>query len=560
MASNHLVAGSPSGVISSPVMTFTLDVADFLGADRFYAAGFDGTGAVVANVEAGHAWSGHESLSNVTQFVESATPAPQLGETDRHATWVASMIAGSNGGPVTGAWQTGIAPGAELWSGAIATQWNGAPYALSFTVTGDSFVDAYVEVFQTGISGRTADVVNSSWGFTQPSGFNFIAGALDALSVANPQTTFVASAGNEGPGVNTVGGPGAQHNVITVAALTGSGGANPYSAVASFSSRGPNDYEDPNGVVEGVRAVVDIAAPGTSLTGAFYGGTTGGNTGGTASGDADDYSGNLQGTSFSSPTVAGGVTLMVDSAYTAFPSNPNARDARVTKAVLLNAADKEGIPGWDNGQALDSGVIRTTQSLDYATGAGRMDLDRTFDQYLPEFLGGLAGTTDLVGMGGGTVAAIGWDFGEVGENSPTDYLIGEALEGGTNLTVTLDWFRDRTLVSSNLVTDDSFDNLDLEVWLAQNGLPNQLVAESASIYNNVEHLYFELPEDGAYLIRVDWAGEVFDLVDDPNVEQYGLAWFGTALDAPLPEVIPEPPTLALLLIGAAALLLRLRRR
>lgn len=554
---NNLVAGSAGGTWSTPpAPASSLHVNAYLGATRFYAAGYRGANAVAANVEAGHIWAGHETMGNLTQTVHYTPVSGQLGEVDRHATWVGMHIGGRNGGATQGNWQTGMADQVQLWSGAIATGWNPPAYASSFSMNTNSFLYPYVTFFQTGVSGRTADVVNSSWGAYDPgdptlqSGFNYIAAALDALANANPRTTFVAAAGNSGPSANTVGSPGAGHNVIAVAALTSDTSSPPYNSAASFSSRGPSPYQDPvNGTVSGVRATVDIAAPGTNLTAAYYGGQTGGNGAGLTGspsgslGGPNFYTGQLQGTSFAAPIVAGGVALLDDAAYGVFPANPNARDARVIKAVLLNSADKTN--GWNNGQTLVSGVITTTQSLDWATGAGRMNLDRAFDQYLPSSVGGMAGTTDLAGLAGGIVAAIGWDYGQVAQGLPNDYYL-PTLEGGTTFTVTLDWFRDRTLVGTS-VYDDSFDDLDLQIWDVLGGVPNNLIAQSISTYNNVEHLYFTLPDTGDYMIRVNWFQEVFDLVSDANQEFYGLAWWGTAAESG--PIIPEPSSLVLIGIG-----------
>jgi hypothetical protein len=303
---------------------------------------------------------------------------------------------------------------------------------------------------------------------------------------------------------------------------------------------------------------VDIAAPGTNLTAAYYGGLTGGNSpllGGLANGPAGGanwYTGQLQGTSFAAPIVAGGVALVDDAARAVFPGNANSHDARVVKAALQNAADKDIF--WTNNQQLLGGVITTTQSLDWESGAGRMNLDRTYDQFLPGAVGGLAGTTDVPGLGGGNVQPIGWDYGVVNAGQPNDYFIIPTLQGGTEFRVTLDWFRDRSVnIATGQVSDDSFDNLDLEVWSVVGGAPFQLIATSASAFNNVEHLTFTLPRDGSYMIRVPWIGELFDEINDADQEIYGLAWWGVEKE----PLIPEPATLGLL---AAGVLVLVRRR
>jgi len=134
-------------------------------------------------------------------------------------------------------------------------------------------------------------------------------------------------------------------------------GNNNYDSVASFSSRGPQDYANPvNGTISGVRAVVDLVAPGSDLTTAYYGGQTGGNNSSLAGspsgipGSADSYSDSVSGSSLASPIMAGGAAIIASASYNTpvLSSNAASRDARVVKTVLLNSADK--IPGWSNGQ------------------------------------------------------------------------------------------------------------------------------------------------------------------------------------------------------------------
>lgn len=533
-AENHLMTSLPE-----PLNGMVIN--DFLGADRFYDAGITGGNTVAANVEAGHIWgtaAGHETLTHVNVYVHHAQA---LGHTDRHATWVGMMIGGRKGGQAQGDHQTGIAPGAALRSGAIATNWNfpPGPYSLSFNFNGNTFLHAYDTYFTDPL--KKADVVNSSWGFEDTPGMSVWTIATDGFARQNPRTTFVSSAGNSGPAPNTVSGAASGYNVITVGAM---GDANGYNFIAPFSSCGPQDYGQPPigdpEIVPYVRAPVDIAAPGTSLTSAYYGGLTGGNQGGIdpSGGATNWYSWGLQGTSFAAPIVAGGVALL-DSASQANNLVADSRDGRVVKSVLLNSADKT--PGWDNGQANVGGVITTTQSLDWALGAGRMNLDQAYDQYL-------SGTTDLPGLDGGDIEPIGWDYGQLnGVGDANDYVFDVDLLGGKELTATLSWFRNRDVdPDMGLVSDIGFADLDLEIWDANF---QNLIATSKSDYNSVEHLHVSLEESGSYALRVKYQEQRFGAVAD---EYYGLAWSATP--------VPEPGTLAILLGLLATCLIAYRRR
>lgn len=586
-ASLHLALASSALLLASPIAAQTfngggegighitttnsgpnpfngLNVNTFLGADRFYNAGYTGTRAVVGNVEAGHISNTHESLSHVNTFVHGNGPFPvgQLGQSDFHATWVGHAIGGRAGGLGNANLRDGIAFGSTLWSGAIATAWS-APG--SFTTgfqfnSGFAFATPYQTFMQNGIQGRTADVINSSWGFTNPTGFDLFAGSIDGLTQQN-RKIVVISAGNSGPNPNTVGSPASGFNSIAVGA-TALDTSNPvYGSVANFSSRGPLDYQGPDGLVAGARARVDILAPGANLTLALYGGLTGGNVNGAdPTGGANNfYSFNLNGTSFAAPIVAGGAALLVDAAYDQFANNiANAIDGNVVKAVLLNSADK--LAGWNNGQNVVANVVTTTQALDFAQGAGQMNLDKAFDQYL-------SGVTDVAGTGGGTdLDALGWDWGTVNENQFNDYFFAEQLLGGSTFTATLNWYV-RTVfdgivqqgdqAGTPLVGDDTFTNLTLELYRITDA-GDVLTAISSAAFINTEHFAFAVPETGNYKLRVQWSGERYDLGGNNPSENYGLAWAGTF--APTASAAPEPGAIALLLLGVPMLGIAYRRR
>ena len=542
----------PGGLATTVVGGGTFDINAFLGATRYYGnvTPITGQNTITTNLEAGHVWNGHEALAHVTTFTQGGANwgggavAPLY---DRHATWVGLLIGGRQTSVNPAIRQQGIAHGTDLRSAAIATNWSGAAYASSFDINPvTTLIPAYAASF------GTADVINSSFGGTDPAGVGSLARLADAYSFNNSRTTYVAAAGNTGPAANSVGAPGSGYNQITVAAL---GDANGFDSAASFSSRGPQDFgfwiTGSTGLVFlGVRAAVDIAAPGASLTSGFYGGQTGGNNTSLV-GSVNDgtspaaYSDTLAGTSFAAPIVAGGAALVASAAKTLAPlaSNPNARESMVVKSLLLTGADKTS--GWSNGQqnVTVSGTtfLQTTQSLDWAVGAGRMNLDKTFDIQVN-------GQADVSGSTGllGTVARRGWDFGSAVRGTHNDYLIGSELTGSSTFTATLSWMRNRGLSGLTLLENAQAD-LDLSIWsIDANGAFTKLVARLASDFNTVEHLSFTLPATGRYGMRVEYAGNTFD--NTPGAawgsaafpQTYGLAWTS----------VPEPA--ALVLVGAGA--------
>ncbi|MCG8585312.1 MAG: S8 family serine peptidase [Pirellulales bacterium] len=534
---------------SSSPGTFTgSDIGDLIGADTFYNAGYTGASTTVANIEAGHVWSGHETLGHVTSTFAGTG---SCDEVDQHATWVGHAIGGrSNAGGTPDFVENGIAYGTDLRSGAIATSWSSA---LSFSISATSFYETYASNGTTGFG--DVDVINSSWGGTGATGTDYFSAQIDGLQAENPETTAVFSAGNSGSFTNSVGGPGSGYNTITVGALRSN--SNTYNRVASFSSRGPQNYQGNDAViVSGVRAAVDITAPGDDLTLAFYGGTTGGNGGGSASGTPSSYSASVDGTSFAAPITAGMIALAKDAANGLLSGSQqtNAKDTRVVKATLLNSADKvlnRSGGAWNNGQSDVGGVITTTQSLDWQSGAGRVNGDQFFDQLF-------SGETDIAGTSGGiSNEAIGWDFATVNGTvgSTVDVVLPFNFEGGTDFAATLTWFRD---VESNSVVDfddNAFADLDLEIW---DSTFSTLIAESISDYNSVEHLFFTLDSDTTLGLRVELDEYRFGSQTDIS---FGLAWAGTAAETETDnDPVPEPTTFTLAVFGLIGLCASRRRR
>jgi hypothetical protein len=574
-ATSDPVPGTPAIISNNidPGTGFRTVINSTVGAQRFYNAGYWGAQATLANVEAGYVWNGHETLGNVTSFISNSPVNATANQYDYHATMVGFTMVGQ-GFPYYD-YQLGMAPEAGLSSVAIATDWIGTSGA--FDISTSTFVYGYNTVMHNpvttthqyfgGISltyASRVDVVNSSWGFDDPAANSQFTKIIDSLTYANHQTVCI-SAGNHDPadGAALVTGPAVAFNAIAVGALGTDLSIPKYGTIADFSNTGPNDFYNPvTGILtHGVRAAVSISAPGTDLILAAYTGATGTNSSGTlfdTSGFPPEdlnklYFQGAGGTSFASPIVAGGAGLVVDAGYANFGGGA-AVDGRVVKAVLLNSARKT--PGWTNHTVSVSGVLTTTQGLDWNVGAGALDLNAAYDQYL-------TGTTNNVPVTGGTVHDHGWAFGHVAAGAPNDYLIGTPLQQGAKITATLAWFVPvyfDTTATADALTDSFsasdlhdlyFDQLGLQVWLTDgSGLPTTLVADSHSPYNNVDHLYFDAPQDGTYAIRVSFLGTTYDLYgNSPLADDYALAWS-----------VPEPVTAQLLLVGVIAICVRRVRR
>lgn len=528
-----------------------VDINRQVGATTFYNAGITGQGAQVANVEGSHYAAEYLGLANQAgRGGVRYTSREAAGEESGHPTACSMIIAGNDYiDSSTGEYHfsRGIAHGATLSSGAIATS----------TIAGGRFSIEPYTLYPTYeyFFGRV-DVISSSWGaaIEDPYGYAF---GLDALAQRNSKTTFVAAVGNEGAkGTNTVGWPGRNFNAIGVGALN-----NTFTGRADYSSYGPTllTMRLSDGSQKTLqRATVDIVAPGTNVMGPnsanhFY----------------SDYYMRISGTSFATPIVAGGATLLASlsrekekagasadiggqwkamGARSAGQVGEDSRDSRVIKAVLLNSADK--LAGWTNNASLQavqghdgSGALKlfadvwtTRQALDWQLGAGALNLDKAFRQYVSQ-----QWRLDSVGVGEMMVYDIGaWEAGE--------------------FVTTLTWFADAFLPDGYLVYDEAglsaLANLDLEVWtLKANGELDTLLAVSRTECDTVEHISLTLSSITSLALRVVHQGGL-EMVKNYTwgAETFALAWDGIVAAA----AVPEAGTCALV-FGGVVLVFGLRR-
>ena len=226
----------------------------------------------------------------------------------------------------------------------------------------------------------------------------------------------------------------------------------------------------------------------------------------------------------------------------------------MVKALLLTGADKTS--GWSNGQQTvtvgSDTFLQTTQSLDWATGAGRMNLDATFELQT-------GGQIDVPGTATGDLGDVlrsGWDYGEATLGTDNDYVISDWLRGGTTFTASLTWLRNRFFDFDTFDYEDVAQaDLNLSVYALDGSEAfTTLIARSESLYNTVEHLSFTLPSSGFYGLRVEYPHNTFDNSGDwgslANPQNYALSW----------QAVPEPSSVAMALTAIAGMAAAASRR
>ncbi|MGD0541479.1 MAG: S8 family serine peptidase [Tepidisphaeraceae bacterium] len=506
--------------------------------------GVDGTGVQVAVLEPGSVDSTNPDLqSGAGSRVSYLYPAGGLGVgvtaaslQSEHALAVAGVIAGSGGNNS----QNGIAPNATILSVPMS-QYAGNGSA-QFQAGVNRLLDVYPNINIVNMS-ATSGAANVAGDNT------FINGVL----ASNANLTFVEAAGNT---ANTaVMAPAGAANTISVGALN-----NNFTALAQFSSFGTgSSLQAP-----------DIVAPGQYITSAVENAVNGGyyanffegsDYNNFNNGSSGATTGDITGTSFASPMVAGATALLNQYGNATFNADTAKVNALVMKAVLLNSAsiyapgttnlllENDNATGWNQGVSGNATPLNptiVTRSLDPQLGAGMLNVKQSLKQYATGDVQVTNNNTQEqeVINGQNKIDTVGgfWDLEQVTElGGVVDYTLGDI--SSSHLRATLTWDN----------VDGEMPDLQLELYhenFDDGGNPNPaldtLLAETTDTGDNVKLLDLNLPEypvgngNGDYYLQVTNQ-------DDLGNWTYGLAVY-----------VPEPGSATLLLM-CSGLLLRRRR-
>lgn len=262
----------------------------------------DLAGRVVQNVKLLDPQGAGVGFLNPTQ-IESL---PNTDQAYGHGTFVAGIIAGSGG--YSGGKCTGVAPGAKI------VGLSAGDLTLAFVLSGFDYL------LSSG-AGLNTRVVNCSFSA------NTVFDANDPVNIATKILTdrgisVVVSAGNTGPGQNTINPYAVAPWVVSVGATDARG------RLADFSSRGAfgSSLFHPTLVAPGV-SVISLRAAGVNATGTF--GVAGADTTRLQASELPFYT-TASGTSFSAPQVAATIALMLE-------ANPNLTPAEVRDILQRTA-------------------------------------------------------------------------------------------------------------------------------------------------------------------------------------------------------------------------------
>lgn len=388
-------------------------------------------------------------------------------------------------------------------------------------------------------------------------GANDSAKFIDWFSKTN-DVLLIKSAGNNGQArdlaTNQISNPGDAYNVITVGANDSDHKRSPKSSYWLLGDKGTQPD---------VRGKPDILARGLLV-------------------EEPEDSKKEGFTSYAAPRVAAASALLWEKGLELGTQGKNNHLAH--KAIILNSADKRRINPPNNHERLQQvskdRTIENASDQDYLDLGSETTLEWTptkwrkqgqrliVDKPLDDEQGtGILDLTRVVTQyeGGqqspGNVRKIGWDIGMLA-NRESLYTFDFPINADTFITTTLNWDRNisctrLSIACSNTVTlNDKYEFLDLPNLDLSILFKGEIVAESISSDENVEHLHYRVPEKanrGDYKIQVKFTSSASSPIP------YGLAWWTQLRDNSTP--IPEPSsTVAVLVFGIWGMSLIIKRQ
>ena len=355
------------------------------GALQTQTLGYDGAGVKVAVADTGlnngNASTMPADLFGRTPTFYSYGSLGSAADGHSHGTHVAGIIAGNGAIGETDAngakYGLGVAPGASIITQRIFDQ--DGDLVSSPPANGDLTADAVA---------AGADIGCNSWGSDSHGHYTLDAEEFDGLvRDANASTNgdqpyiLVFSAGNAGPGPQTIGSPACAKNVIAAGASQNnrtnfSTFTEGQEAMAAFSSRGP---------CEDGRIKPDLVAPGTWVASLLSQSAGSQYAWGTIS---SNYI-YLGGTSQSAPLVAGAAAVFVEY-YRLAHSNATPSPALVKAALINSAVSLAGTnltsaapnddEGW--GRLNVAGIFQGGHTVDYVDQSTLLINSQVFERHI----------------------------------------------------------------------------------------------------------------------------------------------------------------------------------
>ncbi|OGC90841.1 MAG: hypothetical protein A2W25_12975 [candidate division Zixibacteria bacterium RBG_16_53_22] len=333
-----------------PMITSHTNGLDVIHAPQVWAMGYTGAGRIVSNIDTGvdgthpalsARWRGNNGHPASECWKDPVQNTPTPTDDGQHGTHTMGTICGRS----TTTYDTvGVA---------INAQWIAAG-----AIDDGSTIAQIIECFQwiadpDGNPGTTSDVpdaVGNSWGWSPiyhgvPPCDDTFWSAIDGCE--NAGVVVIFSAGNEGPGANTLRTPADRattyYNAFSVGAIDGHAAGYP---IASFSSRGPCSCATGDMAIK-----PECVAPGVDVYSSIPGG---------------GYDGTWDGTSMASPHITGSVAIIRQ-------VNPNL-DVDTIKDIILQSCVDLPAPGNGEDNTYGHGVLNLQTAVQLAmTGFGFAD-------------------------------------------------------------------------------------------------------------------------------------------------------------------------------------------